>query len=487
MTRFLSLVAVLCAAILPAFSNTASAADADLPKRAQSAMHKACRFYREQVSAHGGYLWRYSADLEKREGEGRAGELTVWVQPPGTPSVGMAFLEAYELTGDAYCLELARDAGQCLVRGQLRSGGWDYRIEFDPARRQRYAYRVEPPKEKLRNTSTLDDNTTQAALRLLIRLDEALKFEDKQIHEAAEFALSSLLAAQYPNGGWPQRFDGPPDANLYPVNKASYPESWSREYPRLNYSGYYTFNDNTIADTIGVMFLAAEIYEDPKYSRAAEKAGDFILSAQMPEPQPGWAQQYDPDMHPAWARKFEPPAITGGEAGGIVRTLMMLYRETGKRKYLEPIPRALEYYRQSRLPEGGLARFYELKTNRPLYFTRDYKLTYDDSDMPTHYAFKVGDWVTSVTRQYEQLLKIPAEDLKPTRVPYRPRLSKSLEERTREVITALDDRGAWVEKGALKYHGADDDTKRVIDSRTFISNLRAISTYLAAVDSASKR
>ena len=38
----------------------------------------------------------------------------------------------------------------------------------------------------------------------------------------------------------------------------------------------------------------------------AERAGDFILAAQMPEPQPAWAQQYDAAMHPAWARKFEP-------------------------------------------------------------------------------------------------------------------------------------------------------------------------------------
>jgi len=468
---------------LTAIPRAASAADDDLPKLAKAALHSACRFYREQVSANGGYLWRYSADLAKREGEGRAGELTVWVQPPGTPSVGMALLEAYELTGERYCLELACDAGRCLARGQLRSGGWDYRIEFDPARRGRYAYRADPPRAKARNTSTLDDNATQSALRLMMRLDEVLRFKDEQIHEATEFALRSLLAAQYPNGAWPQRFDRPPDPDLYPVKKATYPASWPREHPRMNYAGYYTFNDNTIADTISVMFLAARIYTDPKYSQAAERAGDFILLAQMPEPQPGWAQQYDPQMQPAWARRFEPPAITGGEAGGILRTLMMLYRETGKKKYIEPIPRAFEYYRRSRLPEGGLARFYELKTNRPLYFTREYVLTYDDGDLPTHYAFKVGDWVQGVARQYEQLAKIPPQDLKPSRATYRPRLSESLEERVREVIMGLDDRGAWVEDGRLKYHGAEDDTGRIIDSRTFINNLRVLSTYLAAVNS----
>ena len=61
---------------------------------------------------------------------------------------------------------------------------------------------------------------------------------------------------------------------------------------------------------------------------------------------------------------------------------MKIYRVTGDKKYLEPIPRALAYLKKSRLPDGRLARYYELKTNRPLYMTRDgdeYSLTYDDS------------------------------------------------------------------------------------------------------------
>jgi PelA/Pel-15E family pectate lyase len=72
--------------------------------------------------------------------------------------------------------------------------------------------------------------------------------------------------------------------------------------------------------------------------------------SQMPDPQPAWAQQYDANMHPAWARVFEPPSVTGGESQGIMRMLMVLYRETGDKKYLEPIPRALAYLKKSILP-----------------------------------------------------------------------------------------------------------------------------------------
>ena len=450
-------------------------------EQAEAALWRACSFFREQVSCQGGYLWRYSADLTKREGEGRADERTVWVQPPGTPSVGQALLDVYQRIGDQRYLDLAHDAGRCLVRGQLRSGGWDYRIAFAPEGRRRYAYRVEEDvAPKARNVTTLDDNTTQAALTLLMRLDEALDFQDAEIHEAVEFGLSALLAAQYPNGAWPQRFTEPPNPDQFPVRKANYPASWSREFPGTSYSGFYTFNDNAIADIIDVFFLAERTYDQPRYRQAAEKAGDFILSAQMPAPQPGWAQQYNAEMQPAWARKFEPPSITGGEAAGVLRTLIRLYQETGEERFLKPIPLALEYYRASVLPGGGLARFYELKTNRPLFFTRDYELTYDDSDMPTHYAFKVGNWVDSVARQYERALASGPIGPSPSASPRPPQLTKSLERQASAIIDSLDERGAWVESGRLKYHGEDDDTREVIDCRTFIKNIRVLATYLAA-------
>ena len=37
---------------------------------AQAALRQATRFFTTQVAAHGGYLFRYSADLSFREGEG---------------------------------------------------------------------------------------------------------------------------------------------------------------------------------------------------------------------------------------------------------------------------------------------------------------------------------------------------------------------------------------------------------------------------------
>jgi hypothetical protein len=461
----------------------------------QAAMQKAVSFFREKVSASGGYLWQYSGDLSEREGEQQASATQAWTQPPGTPYVGESLLEAYLVSQEDYLLEAARDAGHALARGQLVSGGWDYRIEFDPKERSRWAYRVDqaasgqPLSEaqervlrKARNVTTLDDDTTQAALRFLMKLDIVLKQKDKQIHESVEYALEALLIAQYPNGAWPQRYSEFPNPKEYPVKKASYPKSWPREYPREDYRSYYTFNDNTLADVIDTMFLAGQLYDDARYHATARKAGDFILLAQMPEPQPAWAQQYNAEMHPAWARRFEPNAVTGGESQGVIRVLLTLHRHTHDDKYLFPIGKALDYLEKSKLPNGQLARFYELKTNRPLYFTKDYVLTYDDSDMPTHYGFKVGSKLDRLRAAYQTALKAPpggGRIWKTLRSPPKP--NASLNQDARELVAALDSRGAWLETGELRATGNDDRERKIITTRTFATNLRTLSRFVGSM------
>ncbi len=468
------------ALLIPWMLSNVITADEPLENQANTALQKAVAFFHKQVAVEGGYVYLVSDDLQFREGEGVAEPGTVWVQPPGTPAVGMALLQAYQRTRHKPILDAAYDAGMCLVRGQLHSGGWQAHIDFGTQLRSKLAYRVEGKAgKKARNLSTFDDDKTQSAVRFLASLDKELGFRDQQIHEAVVFALDSILSNQFPNGGWAQVYDKLTDVDRYPTKSANYPASWQREYPGGDYWFYYTINDNNIARNIDTLLLVADIYGDDRYRASALKAADFFLLAQMPEPQPAWAQQYNFDMQPVWARKFEPPAVSGGESQQVIRVLMDIYVQSGNRKYLEPIPRALDYLERSQLPNGRLARFYELKTNRPLYFTRDYKLTYSSDDMPTHYGFITSSNVAKLRRDFEKLAKLTETELQKRREAKKSGSSdKPSEDSVRQIISQLDARGAWVESGKLRYHKGKDQVNRIITSETFIDNITTLSQFV---------
>jgi hypothetical protein len=445
-------------------------------------MKKAVKFFREQVSAEGGYLWRYSEDLTLREGEEKATATMAWLQPPGTPAVGEAYLSAYERTKEKYLLDAAIETARALVKGQLQSGGWAEFIELDPEKRKAYAYRIDGvPAPRARNTTTLDDDKTQAACRFMMHVDRALEFKDSVIHEATVYALDGLIKAQYPNGAWPQRFSSPPNAADFPIVKANYPDDWPRTYPGVNYAGYYTLNDNAQADVIATLFEATDIYGESHFADAAKKGGDFLILAQMPEPQPAWAQQYNSQMQPAWARKFEPPSVTGGESQGAIRILMDVYRHTGDKKYLAPIPSALDYLAKSEISPSRLARFYELKTNRPLYFTKQYELVYTADDLPTHYAFRIPSSVASLREEFEKLRAVDAAKLRRKLKVEETKLTPTIAVAARAAIDSLEARGAWVEQGRLRASGQPaDGPTRVITTQTFMRNLNALSRLIGA-------
>ncbi|MGH7418680.1 MAG: pectate lyase, partial [Candidatus Rokuibacteriota bacterium] len=277
-----------------------------LADQVRDAVVRASRFFRS-IATEGGYLWRYSLDLKDRAGEREATATQIWVQPPGTPAVGQAFLRAHLATGEAMLLDSAVAAARALVRGQLDSGGWDYLVEFDPALEKAW---------RAKAISTYDDDNTQSALRFLMDVHRVRP--DPQFRAAIDRGLEALLKSQYPNGGWPQR----------------YPAAGRGYYP------YYTFNDGTIADLVRTLIQAWRQFGDPRFLEAVRRAGDFMVLAQRPEPQPVWAQQYDLDMKPASARRFEPVSVCSGESAGVIRSLMEIHRATGDDKYLKPIPPA---------------------------------------------------------------------------------------------------------------------------------------------------
>lgn len=441
-------------------------------------MKRAATYYAGEVALNGGYVYYYSTDLTKRLGEGPATATEVWVQPPGTPAVGEAFLAAYEATSDAFYLESALAAGKALAYGQLESGGWRNSIDFDPSGPRIDQYRN--GKGKGKNFSTLDDDISQAALRFLMRLDAATGFADGEIHGAVEYALPRLLAAQFPNGAFPQGWTGPVPAR--PIVKASLPEyDWRTEGRIKEYWNEYTLNDGlagTVADTL---ILAHQVYKEPVYLESLKKLGGFLVLAQLPEPQPGWAQQYNEAMQPIWARAFEPPAVSGRESEDAMLALLKIAAAGGDHTLAAPVVAGVKYLERSLLPDGQLARYYELGTNKPLYMQRagkGYELTHDDSALPDHYGWKNPAQLALLKDAYRTLLAgRPLEE-----VTGPPPVDAAT---VAKIVAALDDKGRWItvhDGGETRLVGQPKFAvgEEYLSSAVFAENLTMLSRYLTA-------
>jgi PelA/Pel-15E family pectate lyase len=486
---------LLCALCLLAAAPSAAAAElraeVALPSQARSALVRATDYLRS-ISTEGGYLWRYSPDLKHRLGEEIATATQIWVQPPGTPALGQAFLRAYAVTREPRYLALARAAALALVRGQLVSGGWDYLVEFDTEKRKEWAFRSDTaaaaPEQK--NVSTYDDDNTQSALRFLLAFLDAAKSapdaRDARIRESLQYGLRKLVEAQYPNGGWPQRWAGTAhDLSAQPVLKASYPEDYPREQPDANYIGHYTLNDDTQSDAIRTMLDANQRTGRSEYLRAAKRGGEFLLLAQMPEPQPVWAQQYDSAMHPAWARAFEPPSVTSRESADVVELLLDLYLATGEKRYIEPVPAALAWFQRSELAPGLWSRLYELQTNRPIYGDRDKRIHYTleeiSEERRTHYAWQRSFGIPAVIEHAAKLLELGRKKWLASHKPapltpaQKAARAAELEPRVREIIGALDEQGRWITPASRKVQGLDGPW---VEMGTFDSHLRTLCDYL---------
>jgi len=448
-------------------------------------LRRAVAFFRSSAGVEGAYVHRVSADLSRRAGEEAVGPTTAWIEPPGTPAVGQAYLDAFEACGEPCLLEAAIETGRALVRGQLLSGGWGESIEFAANDRRGIAYRVDGGDAGTReNTTTFDDDKSQSCLRFLLALTACLDRERPTspdataIREAVTYALEGFARAQFPNGAWPQRWrgrrDDAPDLRPGPDGefpRARIPDDWPRTWPKAKYADLYTLNDGLMADMITTFLAAHTATGDDRWLAVARRGGDFLVRAQMPEPQPAWAQQYDRAMQPTWARRFEPPAVSGGESQGILVALIRLARHTGDDRYLAPVRPALDYLRRSRLPDGQLARFYELGTNRPLYMNRRYEITYDDDDLPSHYGFTVSSKLDAIERDLARV----HDPVKPPSPPD----AAALGPQAARILASLDARGAWVEEASMP--GAKGKLS-VIDSATFIRNLRSLALHIQSCD-----
>ncbi len=378
-------------------------------------MKRATTFMVEKVAHRGGYVWNYLPDFSRRWGELEANRTMVWFQPPGTPTMGHLFLDAYHATGDEYYYRAAERTAEAVVRAQLPCGGWNYVADFAGERSLRRwyetvganAWRLEEFQHYYGN-ATFDDGVTSSAATFLLRL--YVEKRDPQHRPALDKAIAFVLAAQHRSGAWPQRFP--------PADKFSL-------HGRPDYTGYLTFNDDVTPGSIEFLLLCWQALGEPRLLEPIRRGMDSFLLVQGPPAQPAWALQYTPDLAPAGARTYEPRAYATHTTAACIEQLLGFHRLTGEHKYLAAIPAALDWLDAVRLPVAPASEgrthptFLEVGTNRPLYLHRTGSNVvngrYFADDNPAHLITHYGSLreidVGRLRRLYAEALALPAERL----------------------------------------------------------------------------
>jgi PelA/Pel-15E family pectate lyase len=378
-------------------------------------MKRATRFMVEEVSTDGGYVWSYLPDRSRRWGELEARPTQIWLQPPGTPTMGHLFLDAYHATRDEYYYRAAEAVAGALIRAQLPSGGWNYLADFagEASLREWYdtigrnAWRMEEFQHHWGN-ATFDDSATAAPAKFLLRL--YVEKRDARYKPALDKAIGFVLDSQYPVGAWPQRF---PRRNEF--QRAGHPD----------YTSYLTFNDGVTGENVEFLVMCRQaLAADPRLDDAIARGMRAVLVTQLAAPQPGWSLQYTSDLKPAAARSYEPKALATHTTAANIELLLRFYRWTGDAAFLARIPEALDWLERLALPPGLGRRgdthptFIELGTNAPLYVHRRgsnvvngaYYVDHDPAKTPGHYsAFRRLD-VAGLRRRYEELRAMSKAD-----------------------------------------------------------------------------
>jgi len=281
---------------------------------------------------------------------------------------------------DWYASEEARTIADHVVNWQTVAGGWtksgDYTRDRKPGDDHRDAW----------SAGTFDNDATIYELRFLALVNAAAADTPRARcwRDCFLRGLDYSLAAQYPNGGFPQ---------IYPL------VGW--------YHDAITFNDDAMVHILDLCrrvgarqaeyaFVPAGKAE--RAQRTVARGIACVLAAQLKDAaghRTIWAQQNDAlTLRPCAARNFEPSAACSLESAGLVLFLMSVPQPAPE--IVAAIEGAMAWYPAHALhgvawdrgaTQGtGLvardgapdlwARFYELGTDQPIFGDRDRTIHY---------------------------------------------------------------------------------------------------------------
>lgn len=258
---------------------------------------------------------------------------------------------------------------------QTPAGGWSKKTGYSKGARQpgmQWSSQYDPGSSP-HYLGTFDNRSTTEQLQFLASVAQATGRDD--CREAVLRGIDYVLAAQFPNGGWPQ---------VFPLEG--------------DYHDNITFNDDAMTHVLNL--LRELVSDDPRFAfvpedkRAAAAAAlrrgvDCAIRLQVRQDggPAGWCAQYDPlTLAPAEARGMEPVALGSVESSNLLKLLMKL--EDPRPELVAAIEGGLDWLERSILPSDDgkprWARFYDLADNRPMFPGRDGVIYESFEEMAKH-------------------------------------------------------------------------------------------------------
>lgn len=374
-----------------------------------AAMKRAARFMRERVAFRGGYVWSYASDFSRRWGEMEAYPMMIWMQPPGTATMGHLYLDCFHATRDEFYYQAALEVADGLIAAQHPAGGWNYLHDFAGVESMQRWYdtigkngwRLEEFHRYYGN-ATFDDAGTSEASQFLLRA--YLERRNPRLRPALDRAIGFVLTSQYPNGGWPQRFPFVENGGVH---------------GHADYTRYITFNDDVAGENIKFLLMVYQTLGDRRALEAIHRAMNVFVITQQAAPQSGWGLQHEVEsLRPIGARTYEPDALTTHTTANNIAQLMNFYEWTGDRRFVARVPEALAWLASVKLADDMMPQesrryptFVEIGTNKARIVHRRgsnvvngaYYCDYDPAKPIVHY----GQWrsidAEALRARYESL------------------------------------------------------------------------------------
>jgi PelA/Pel-15E family pectate lyase len=302
-----------------------------------------------------------------------------------------------------YASDAARRIADNVVTYQTPAGGWGKNMDMASEPRkpgERYAPNNisrflspddydKPAEPDWNYIGTIDNDATITQMNFLAKVIGAAGSADTAKWRASfERGIEYLLAAQYPNGGWPQ---------VWPLEGG--------------YHDAITYNDDAVTQVVELMHNVSEAQGDFSFAPPAlrkrakvsfDKGIRCTLDSQIKVngKLTGWAQQEDMlTLEPVSARNYEMPAISSGEGASVMLMLMeCLPNPTAEEQ--KAIRAAADWFQKTaiygqsyvRTPDGrGLvatpgagpiwARYYQIGTDRAIFGDRDKTIHDNVSDL----------------------------------------------------------------------------------------------------------